>query len=128
MIHRRFRLPIIWLLLAAAILLRAGMPAGWMPTSGEDGVRIALCTGMGTQYLVMDSEGGLHQDAPAPQAPRDPCPYALASAQVTDIPQPGDVPQPPALLAPLHAPGAAAAAATQRRSIRPPARGPPSFA
>ena len=130
--HRRFRLPIVWLLLAAAILLRAGMPAGWMPTSdqagGLAGVRIALCTGTGTQFLIMDSQGSLHKDAPAPQAPRDPCPYALTSAHAADIPREGELRQPPALLPALQTPAMAVAAVTVRRSIRPPARGPPTFA
>lgn len=125
---RPSRLPFYWLLLAAALLLRAAVPAGWMPMAGQDGVRIALCTGVGTEFLTLGSDGRLHKDAPLPASPRDPCPFALAAAHAADVPPTVALPQPPARLAALLAPALAQAAATARRNLRPPARGPPSLA
>lgn len=52
-------------LIVCALLLRALIPAGWMPTAGTDGmIRIAMCTGMGATTAWMDRSGKIHQDAP----------------------------------------------------------------
>jgi hypothetical protein len=120
------RFALFWLLAAAALLLRAGLPAGWMPQASESGIRIALCTGDGAVMATLGDDGKVHKDAPAPQAPHDPCPFGLALAAA-------DVPVAPlfAILppAPVAAPPMALAEAEKRirRSIRPPARGPPAF-
>ena len=96
--------------------------------AGQDGMRIALCTGVGTEFLSLGSDGRLHKDAPKPATPRDPCPFALAAAHAADVPPVIASPQPPARLAALLAPALAQAAATARRNLRPPARGPPALA
>jgi hypothetical protein len=123
--HPRFAL--FWLLAAAALLLRAGLPSGWMPQAAEGGIRIALCTGDSTVMATLGADGKVHKDAPAPDAPRDPCPFGLtlAAAEVPTAPLFAAVPP-----APQAAPPMALAEAEKRirRSIRPPARGPPAFA
>ena len=127
------RQPLVWLLLAAALLLRGLVPAGWMPTTGQDGVRIALCTGMGSEYLTLGSDGSLHKEAPDPAAPKpnalgDPCPFAVASAQALDLPPIIALPEAPARASALDSPSLDQVARIARRSLRPPARGPPALA
>jgi hypothetical protein len=52
--------------LACAMMLRVLIPAGWMPTTGSDGVfRISVCTGLGAQTVWMDRKGTVHKDEPA---------------------------------------------------------------
>lgn len=126
---RRFRsaLPLFWLLAAAAILLRGAIPAGWMPVASYGGSRIAICTGEGPAMAVLGQDGKLHREAPAEPGPRDPCPFAVGLAAA-------DLVSPPATdfatPAPEAAPTPAMAASEEsiRRSLRPPARGPPAFA
>ncbi len=125
---RSFRLPWIWLLLGAALVLRAALPSGWMPAANPDGLRMALCSGAAQKFAVLGADGRLHRDAPAEQAPRDPCPFGIAAAQVADLPTQIDLPQPPAPLAVMPPPALAQAAAPARRNLRPPARGPPALA
>lgn len=121
-------MPLIWLFLAAALLLRGAVPAGWMPTSGQGGVRIALCTGIGAEFLILGSDGKLHKDAPKPTSPRDPCPFALATGSAANATPEVHLPQPPATLAPLIFAKFAEIALAQRKYPRPPARGPPALA
>jgi Protein of unknown function (DUF2946) len=125
---RRLSHPLIWLLLVAAVMMRAAMPAGWMPTVDQSGIRIAVCTGMGPEFLTMGSDGNLHKEAPAPRAPHEPCPFALAAAAPAYLPPALVLPQPPVSLIPLAFPELAAISAALRRNPRPPARGPPALA
>ena len=127
-IHRfRSALPLFWLLAAAAILLRGAIPAGWMPVAADGGLRIAICSGDGPAMAVLGQDGKLHREAPAETGPRDPCPFAVGLAAA-------DLPPPPAFAIAMPAPAAApspAMAANEesiRRSLRPPARGPPALA
>ena len=61
MLDRRVSLAIF----ACAMLVRVLIPAGWMPTTGSDGmVRISICTGMGAQAAWLDRDGKIHKDAP----------------------------------------------------------------
>ncbi len=47
------------------MLVRLLIPAGWMPTTGTDGMaRISICTGMGAQTAFIDRDGKLHKEAP----------------------------------------------------------------
>jgi hypothetical protein len=119
---------LFWLLALAALLIRAGTPPGWMPVVSHDGIRIALCSGNGAVELTLGTDGKLHKQAPAPANPRDPCPFALASAHAADLPQTATF-EPPVdkPVAALFAQTDKAAPAL-RRSIRPPARGPPILA
>lgn len=125
---RRSHLPFVWLLLAAALLLRAAVPAGWMPTAGQDGVRIALCTGIGEQFLTLGSDGKFHNDAPKPVAPHDPCPFGLATGMAANATPEVHLPLPLASLATLNFPELPEIALTQRKYPRPPATGPPALA
>jgi hypothetical protein len=115
------------MLLVAVLLLRAAVPSGWMPVAEQGGIRITLCTGSGQQFMVMDRNGALHKEVPQPSAPRDPCPYALAAAQLADVPPVIEIRFPPAKLEPLTFPDLAHINAALRRNPLPPARGPPAF-
>jgi len=117
------------MLLACTLLLRVLVPAGWMPTTGADGLtRLTLCSGMSVQTVWVDRDGKLHKETPAgdhhdPQ----PCSYA-GLAQSLDGP-------PPLVLALSAAPaGPVALVARQISAIGhglaappPPATGPPSL-
>jgi hypothetical protein len=127
----RLRYPplIVWSLIAAALLLRAFTPAGWMPVAAPDGIRIALCTGTGPEYITMDRDGSFHKEsAPKPATSREPCSFALAASAQAFLPSNLALPLAPASLAPLIYSKRPAIAAALRRNPRPPARGPPTFA
>ena len=124
---RRSRPPIVWLLLAAALLLRAALPAGWMPAAGQDGVRIALCTSNGSEFAVLTRDGKLHKQAPKPAAPREICPYALAASGAANVPPVVPLQAQLVTLAPLNYPASAAIALVPIIFAHPPARGPPAL-
>jgi hypothetical protein len=117
-----------WLLFAAALLARAAVPAGWMPSAGQDGVRIVLCSGYGSVTAVIDAAGHVHKEEPQHKAPHDPCPFGLAAAKALDQPPDIGIAPPLPVFAALTGPALAAARLVVRRGLRPPARGPPSFA
>jgi hypothetical protein len=125
------QIPVVLRLLAVlALLVRAAVPSGWMPVAEAGGIRIAICSGAGPMEMVLTKDGTLHRDAPppAPQVPRDPCPYGLASAMVADIP-PLVLLSPPPLVEPQeHARATAFAEQPFARGLRPPARAPPATA
>ena len=115
-------------LIACAMLLRVLIPAGWMPTTGADGMaRISICTGMGAETAWIDHDGKIHKDAPTgshhdPQ----PCGFGVLGLGLDET---------PALILPLPA-IAAAAALIARQSLSvghglaappPPSTGPPSL-
>ena len=122
---RRSAAPLVWLLLAAALLARLAVPSGWMPAAGEHGISIALCSGSGASVLTLGKDGKLHRDAPTPVQPHDPCPFGLAAAQAADLPQPFQFAVPWLAVESGYARGHDHAAAALRRFPRPPARGPP---
>lgn len=129
------------LLVAAALLLRIAVPAGWMPASdAEGGMRITLCTGYGMVQAWVDDEGKIHRSPPnargagndgskdgGKSAP-DHCPFtasALSLAQATTPDLPEIQPQPhvlPALERLETIPGRGLAAPP------PPQTGPPALA
>lgn len=111
----------VLLLLLATLALRLALPAGTMPVADQHGLRAQLCSGAGTTWVALDPA------APGPEQPRDPCPYGLALGAALDLPAPLLVPPPPADSAEAR-PAAATALALARRTLRPPARGPPLFA
>ena len=51
--------PLVSLLFAAALLLQAMVPAGWMPSAGTGGPGIVLCTGTGAMPMP-DMPGMAH--------------------------------------------------------------------
>jgi hypothetical protein len=128
---RNFGLAFAALAVAAAFLIRAALPLGWMPAQTQDGIRVLLCTSDGsstrTIELVLPKSGddgqgtGQHPD----DLPRDPCPFGAALAKAFDIPAPLAVPEIPALAAPEVRMETVTARIVAARAIRPPARGPP---
>lgn len=75
-------------LIACALLLRALIPAGWMPTTGADGVaRISICTGMGPTSAWIDRDGKLHKEAPAKKhRDQQPCGFGALGAGLDATP------------------------------------------
>ncbi len=75
-------------LIALALLARMLVPAGYMPTTGTDGmIRISVCTGMGAQTAFIGRDGKVHQDAPSgshhdPQ----PCGFGALGLGLDDLP------------------------------------------
>lgn len=143
----RFSLSGMMLLLCAAMLVRALVPAGWMPMPDADGiVRLVPCDGYAPPAQPAKAQstsdhhahmahashgedrGGEDHTNHDGHVPRDPCPFGLALAHGLDLPG-----EPPALaaepMAPaLDFPALVAARLIALKSLRPPARGPPSFA
>ena len=66
--------------LACALLLRLGLPAGWMPVNDGHGFRITICDGMGatTMMSMADHEMPAH---PA-KTPDNSCPFAVAAVAI----------------------------------------------
>lgn len=127
----------LWLLLAAALVLRAAIPTGWMPVSGEDGIRVLLCDGhSAVRTIAIAVPGGgdhaksSHHAGGADgehEALRDPCPFGLALGKIFNLPGNAALIPPPATIAIEAATVWAAAHLTARRNIRPPVRAPPAF-
>lgn len=72
------------LLVAAALLLRVAIPAGWMPVVSDTGVSAVPCSGMGPMQMAAMKPPVGHGDHPAPAAP-SPCGFdvlALAAPPV----------------------------------------------
>jgi hypothetical protein len=120
-IMRRLNPVLILLLLMATLGLRLAIPAGYMPVSDEHGIRVQICTGAGTTWVELDP-GSSGQDQP-----RDPCPFGLAMGAALDVPQPPVLAAAPGHVEPSY-PGLIPARLVAARTLRPPARGPPSFA
>ena len=81
------------LLLSFALLAKALIPAGWLP-SDKGAFEITVCTGMGTDSLWLDHDGNLHKQKPASthdEAGAEPCPYAALVA-VANLPDMATVP------------------------------------
>jgi len=118
---RRLHPAIALLLLVGALALRLATPAGYMPVADEHGVRVAICSGNGASFVEIDP--GL----PAKEAPRDPCPYGVAMGGALDVPPVIALPDAPRFDPPAYS-GLVAARLTAWHALRPPARGPPTFA
>ncbi|MES2058270.1 MAG: hypothetical protein V4564_20205 [Pseudomonadota bacterium] len=88
------RRSLILALFACAMLVRALVPAGWMPTVGANGgIVISMCTGMGAVEMVLAPDGTLHEKAPAKHdgTTDHPCTFAglgQAFAAADPIPMP----------------------------------------
>ena len=118
---RRLHPALALLLLTATLALRMATPAGYMPVADEHGIRVAICSGSAASFVEIDP--GL----PAKEAPRDPCPYGLAMGGALDVPPAIALPA-SQQFAPAVYPGLVAARLTAWHALRPPARGPPTFA
>jgi hypothetical protein len=110
--------PLALLALLVALLLRAGIPAGYMLASADGLPHIVPCPG--SAPAMPHHHGGPHGERADV-----PCAFAL----VTPPALPGTplMVAPPAAAAALVAPAAAETAAPRLRAVlRPPATGPPS--
>lgn len=116
------------LLVACALLLRVAIPAGWMPTTGADGlVRITLCTGQGQMEAWVDGDGRIHDRKPEPKTDH-PCAFAGLIAPAIDA-APIDAPLPFARTGDV-APAFAHATVAIGRGLAappPPPTGPPAL-
>lgn len=123
------RMPVAALMLALlALCVRALVPAGYMPGSGEGRFSVVLCEGAtGARTVTMAIPGaGKASDKAAQHSADMPCAFtALAQAALDGPDSPAPVirllsaPASPALLAALVAPAL--------RIAVPPATGPPAF-
>lgn len=111
--------PLALLALLMALLLRAGIPAGYMLAPVDGAPRIVPCSGIAP---VVPHHGGHHDHAPRTEAP---CAFALvAPPALPDLPP---LLAPPAPVPALVAPAAAETAAMRpRATLPPPATGPPA--
>lgn len=135
---RRPALILAALVIAAAFVIRAALPLGWMPMSTYDGIRVLLCSGKGAIELPLHKPGNDAADTFADamddpvdgdgDLPRDPCPFGVSLAKAFDLPSPVEIPAMPAIAATARSPDAITARIVAARSIRPPARGPPALA
>ncbi|MGL5838613.1 MAG: hypothetical protein ACRCY3_08955 [Sphingorhabdus sp.] len=75
------------LILFFALGVKAIIPAGWMPT-GEKAFEIAVCTGVETHIVWLDSKGNLHKQDPsrksADTSDEEPCAFG-GQASVANI-------------------------------------------
>jgi len=115
-----------WLLIAAVILLRAGLPTGWMPVHDAEGIRVALCTSAGPAFITLTRNGESQEHGPGQAS--DPCPFGLLTTQAGDVPPPLSWAVAPIAPRLVMAPLPDAAARVIRRTALPPARGPPALA
>lgn len=122
------------LLLAAVLLGKALVPAGWMPAQTAQGLTVLICSGDGPARAFLDASGQITHADPAtpdsghPSETRDPCPFA-ALALAAPLPQaPAATGLPPV---PAAAPPAGLAAITIGQGLAAPppwATGPPRSA
>jgi len=114
--------PLLWILLAAALFMRAFVPQGYMPErSGDGAIAVAMCSSGGVHLIPLGDEES------APENERKPADQPCAFAGL------GSAALPPALPAPVPAIASAVAyfgpsgpaEATSAPRLRPPARGPP---
>lgn len=133
-------------LVAAAFLLRALVPVGWMPMVTDGGVRLMLCSGSGAVELhTLASSGGDqavthahmgHANSAEPgkaghgehEAPRDLCPFGAISGQSFDLAAQLPSLGIPALQRGLESSDIPAAKLPPLRGLLPPATGPPNHA
>ncbi|MBN9504545.1 MAG: DUF2946 family protein [Altererythrobacter sp.] len=115
----------LWLLLAAALAMRAFVPQGYMVTAGQDQIAISICTGQGPMIVLVDRHGDDHSHGDKQDAAQQ-CAFA-------DLTVPGLTAVPPVALAlalafilALWLAEAAPLRLTQAGRLRPPLRGPPS--
>lgn len=115
------------LLIILALVARALIPAGFMlsPATADDQSIIVVCTGHGPLAMAVDEDG--KPAAPKQEKSSDAALCAFAASVVvavaTDLP---DAAMPVVEVAIAKVAPATASAVIARRSIVPPARGPPS--
>jgi hypothetical protein len=126
MARARFSRVWLWLLLAAALGMRAFLPQGYMVTAAPDQIAISICTGQGpATILIGKAQGSDHSKKDGRDAAQR-CAFA-------DLTVPGLAAVPPIELAlalafvlALWLAEAAPLRLRQVGRLRPPLRGPPS--
>lgn len=124
--HRRWLL----LLVAAALCVRALVPAGWMPVAGPQGVELALCDGSGPAMPAAMAMTHGHRGAPMQHhhgAPDHQCAFAAAAATFAAEWPAGSPPLPLPHRQPLPV-RSPVAVARGLAAPPPPPTGPPAFA
>jgi hypothetical protein len=104
------------ILLLLALLLRAGIPAGYMLAPGGGLPRIVPCTGVAAPS---------HRRGHQKRSDRTPCAFAVI-AEAASPATPPPLAAAPAPFPPVLAPALATGPARLPASLRPPATGPPS--
>lgn len=124
MARRRFPHTFVWLLLAAALFMRAFLPQGYMPERTEGGALTVRVCGSGH---LLQIPTGKDEVPPRFERAEPPCAFAglgtpaLPPFAGFDLPVPGSVAESFAVAAAPPLPATAA-------WLRPPARGPPHAA
>jgi len=105
-------------------VLRAAIPVGYMPDLGQlkhGEVRIVICTGSGTQALLVDEQGQPVDDAngkSGPHAAAGDCAFGIATVQALALPD-----TPATIARPIFT--VALPVAGEGHALRPLAQGPP---
>lgn len=63
-----------------ALLARAAIPAGWMPSANGRAIAISVCSGEGRAVMWLDKTGRVHKSDPGQSDQHDsPCAFASAA-------------------------------------------------
>lgn len=118
----RTRRASLWLLLFAALFMRAFVPQDYMPERSDSGaITVAICGSGGVHVIPLDDGAGSERDE---QRAAPPCAFAGLASPAAPPPAGPDLPLPaPVAVAYADHPAAAASFAAPR--LLPPARGPP---
>lgn len=116
----------IWLLLAAALFLRAAVPQGTMPDAGGGRfVAVPMCNSAALWHIPLGQAGeDSGEDSGGDQPAAAPCAFAGLGSPAAPPPVLPDLP-PPAIADHAFARVAVRAAPPALPAPRPPARGPP---
>ena len=63
-------------LVLLALLARAMIPAGWMPSMQGDRIAISICSGEGRQMMWLDKAGKVHKSDGSKEHQDHPCAFA----------------------------------------------------
>lgn len=114
---------VLCLLLAAALFMRAFLPAGTMAETSERGViAVKLCNSDGVHLIQLNGDGSTPDDE---QRAEPPCAFAGLAAPAVPPPPPLPELAPPVSEALAYDEGAVSADPIARPRLNPPATGPP---
>jgi hypothetical protein len=69
-------------LVAFALLARAAIPAGWMPSVQGDRIAISICSGEGRETVWLDKAGKLHKSDGGQEHQDHPCAFASVTPAI----------------------------------------------
>ena len=114
--------PFLWLLLAAALFMRAVLPQGYMPERSADGsIAVAVCGSDGVHLIPLEGRGIPDDDRPRAEPP---CAFAGLGTLAAPLPAGFELAMPAPAERAFAATLAAVSVAAAPRLL-PPARGPP---